>query len=381
MPRTSGISEEISSTATPLSARSRDHPVDLDLGGDVDAARRLVEDEQLGVLDQQPFGEHHFLLVAAAKVGAPAAPCRPGGSTVRGSWRRPAVGASRRRSRRRREARRSSPARHCRSRWPRAPGRRPCGPRSSWRRRCTHCLRRRREIGGRAVEPHCAGCRRASAPKIALAISVRPLPTRPNMPTISPARTLKPTSCEDIATARVSRPPARGLPRRALALREDRRQRPADHGGISRVLVELGDGTVQHAAAVLEHHDAVGDLEDLLQAVRDVEDRGAGARRGSRTLANSTPVSAAESTAVGSSRIRICGSATSALAISTICCCATLSRPTSAVGRRCRRSRTRASTPGGGAVAPPASRSRTAAAASACGRAACSRRRSDAAAG
>ena len=39
-------------------------------------------------------------------------------------------------------------------------------------------------------------------------------------------------------------------------------------------------------------------------------------------------VSAAESTAVGSSRIRIRGAATSALAISTICCWATLSRPT-----------------------------------------------------
>ena len=45
-----------------------DHPVDFDLGGDVDAARRLVEDEKLDVLDQQPLRQHDLLLVAAGKL-------------------------------------------------------------------------------------------------------------------------------------------------------------------------------------------------------------------------------------------------------------------------------------------------------------------------
>ena len=49
-------------------------------------------------------------------------------------------------------------------------------------------------------------------------------------------------------------------------------------------------------------------------------------------MAKSRPVSAAESTAVGSSRMRMRGSVTSALAISTICWRATLSEATGAVG-------------------------------------------------
>ena len=43
-----------------------DDLVDLVLGADVDAARRLVEDEDRRSA-QQPFGDHHLLLVAARK--------------------------------------------------------------------------------------------------------------------------------------------------------------------------------------------------------------------------------------------------------------------------------------------------------------------------
>jgi len=39
--------------------------VDLDFGGHIDAARWLVQNEHLG-LNQQPLGQHDFLLVAAA---------------------------------------------------------------------------------------------------------------------------------------------------------------------------------------------------------------------------------------------------------------------------------------------------------------------------
>ena len=44
-----------------------DQPVDLGLGADVDAARRLVQDEQHR-LPRQPTREHHLLLVAARQL-------------------------------------------------------------------------------------------------------------------------------------------------------------------------------------------------------------------------------------------------------------------------------------------------------------------------
>ena len=46
---------------------SDDELLDLGLGADVDAAGRLVEDQQLGLGDQ-PAGQQHLLLVAAAEV-------------------------------------------------------------------------------------------------------------------------------------------------------------------------------------------------------------------------------------------------------------------------------------------------------------------------
>ena len=44
-----------------------DHPVDLDLGADVDPARRLVKDQHLG-LGGQPFAQHDLLLRAAGQI-------------------------------------------------------------------------------------------------------------------------------------------------------------------------------------------------------------------------------------------------------------------------------------------------------------------------
>ena len=67
MPSTSGISDEIMITATPCPASCDDEPVDLRLGADIDAARRLVEDEDLRI-GQQPAADQHLLLVAAGKV-------------------------------------------------------------------------------------------------------------------------------------------------------------------------------------------------------------------------------------------------------------------------------------------------------------------------
>ena len=55
-------------TAMPDARHLEEKIVHLDLGADVDAARRLVDDQHLGP-ERQPAGEHHLLLVAAGKIG------------------------------------------------------------------------------------------------------------------------------------------------------------------------------------------------------------------------------------------------------------------------------------------------------------------------
>ena len=65
-PISSGISDEIRMTPMPLGRELVDQPIDLRLGADVDAAGRLVEDEQHR-LARQPAREHHLLLVAAGE--------------------------------------------------------------------------------------------------------------------------------------------------------------------------------------------------------------------------------------------------------------------------------------------------------------------------
>src|SRR5688500_3140941 len=53
--------------ALPLLRQARDDGVDLELGADIDAARRLVQDQDLRS-GEQPLAEHHLLLVAAGTV-------------------------------------------------------------------------------------------------------------------------------------------------------------------------------------------------------------------------------------------------------------------------------------------------------------------------
>ena len=62
----SSISEEISTIARPSATSCSMKAIDLLLGADVDAARRLVEDQDLG-LDRKRPADQHFLLVAAAQ--------------------------------------------------------------------------------------------------------------------------------------------------------------------------------------------------------------------------------------------------------------------------------------------------------------------------
>ena len=59
----------------PLASSVDEQAIDFRLGADVDADRRLVEDEQLGAV-VQPFADDDLLLVAARQAG---------GQRVRGS--------------------------------------------------------------------------------------------------------------------------------------------------------------------------------------------------------------------------------------------------------------------------------------------------------
>ncbi len=52
--------------ATPSAARSRKQRVHVRLGGDVDAAGRLVDDQQRRS-EREPAGQHDLLLIAAGK--------------------------------------------------------------------------------------------------------------------------------------------------------------------------------------------------------------------------------------------------------------------------------------------------------------------------
>ena len=162
-PITSSMSLEIISTATPASASAAHQPVDLGLGADVDAARRLVEDHHLR-LHRQPLGEHDLLLVAArqradARVDRSASGCR----APRCCSRRCAVSAPPRISRPRGDRPAGWAARCSRRSAGRAAGRCACGPRA--RGRCRG-RSRRAACGSRhgcAVEPDRAAERSVDA--------------------------------------------------------------------------------------------------------------------------------------------------------------------------------------------------------------------------
>ena len=52
--------------ALPWSASELQQLIDLGLGADVDAARRLVEEQDIAIA-RQPFGDDHLLLIAAGQ--------------------------------------------------------------------------------------------------------------------------------------------------------------------------------------------------------------------------------------------------------------------------------------------------------------------------
>ena len=109
-------------------------------------------------------------------------------------------------------------------------------------------------------------------PKSASASSVRPAPSRPMRPTISPACRVKETSSNSparLAPPHLEHRPAacgrRGAPHRVLdAL--------AGHQLGEAVIVDLGGREGADLAAVAQHRDPLGDLDHLIQPVADEDD-------------------------------------------------------------------------------------------------------------
>ncbi len=136
-----------------------------------------------------------------------------------------------------------------------------------------------------------AGCRRPDVPRTrtcpALSgvgpvdrpreLGLRPAPTRPARPTISPARSVSETS----VTPGADRPSTEIDDGRIGSGRLLRRIRPADgpaeHPGDEARLGLVGDRAGADHAAVAQHRDGVGQVEDLAEEVRD-EDHGVAPR-------------------------------------------------------------------------------------------------------
>ena len=119
----------------------------------------------------------------------------------------------------------------------------------------------------RRISPCSAGV----MPNSACASSLRPEPTRPARPTISPARTSRLTSLV-IGWRTRSRASSTGAPIGTDDLGKEVLDAAPDHH-----LDELGGVRVGHLAradigAVAQHRDAVGDLEDLVEPMADVDD-------------------------------------------------------------------------------------------------------------
>ena len=297
--------------------------MDLDLGADVDAAGRLVEDQDASASTRATWRAR------------PSAGCRP---TAR---RR----AGRRRSSGRRTARVNSRATASLGR-----------PADEQAREQPRQDRQRDVLGDREVEhqallvpvlgqvrdPRASSpptgsrtgpaCRRArttpasrwSIPNSTRATSVRPAPTRPAIPTISPARTENPMSRE-LADARQAARPRAG-----------RRRSPSRPWGTASpsgpTMWRIRSAVVSSLVGVVmtcrpSRNTVAVSHRSNTSPRRWLTNRIATPRsRRPRTIVNSRSTSCADSDAVGSSRIRTLASTDSALAIS-ISCWSAIDRP------------------------------------------------------
>ena len=200
-----------------LRGQLAEQAIDLGLGADVDAAGRLVEQQDVGLLVQQPR-QGHLLLVAAREAATPAGPGRSPRSVSRAIQPRdlgtallepqPAV-------------RRVPPQARSMSCYPRSsgpgPAPRPCGPRSGTRapaRSARGASRSRPRRGATRIRPATTG----SSPKTARSSR-------------RPARADQSRDAEDLAATQhqVRRPAARAGPE-VLQL-QDRLARRVRHAG------------------------------------------------------------------------------------------------------------------------------------------------------
>ena len=125
---------------------------------------------------------------------------------------------------------------------------------------------------------------------------MRPEPSRPPMPRISPAWRSKRRRRQARRRRGGRRRSSASRPADATSTTAPRGRRVGDARGRSRARPSRAmsrsrstrrDRRGQHVAAVAQHGDAVGELHDLVDAVRDVDDRHAFGRRVRRTIPNS----------------------------------------------------------------------------------------------
>ena len=273
MPISSAISDEMTITERPSAGERGDEPVDLLLGADVDAARRLVDDDDARI-------ELHHLGEQAASAG-----CRPTSGRREGSCRRRgcrSAGSPRRAPAASLRAVDERPALELVERGERQVGRDRLleqqafalavlgqidGAGAHAGARVGPVLRRARRAGSRRRP--CAG--RTSASNS----SVRPAPTRPEKPRISPGRTRssrprRSPARRNALTSNAGSPVGRGRARRI-----EREKVASDHQPRHVDRLEFGRRLGRHLLAVAQHRDDVGDGLHLLQTVGDVEDRDA----------------------------------------------------------------------------------------------------------
>ncbi len=237
--------------------------MDARLGADVDASSRLIEDHQPR-FGRKPFREHHLLLVAAgeeADLLAEASRAQLDRLDELGDLKLVLAARARRSPR---QARLTLSRTDCASVSPSA-------LRSSVTKPIPAAIAvpRGADAHRLAVELQ-RSLPNGSAPKIARASSVRPEPWRPAIPTISPACTSRsiPRSMPTPASRSFSRTGPRS---RSGARREVLVEFAADHHPHELRHRHLGGRHRAHPAPSLSTVIALRKLEDLTQAVRDVE--------------------------------------------------------------------------------------------------------------
>ena len=111
-----------------------------------------------------------------------------------------------------------------------------------------------------------------STPKMAQASSVRPAPTRPAMPRISPPCRARSIGVRGVRLCPQARDLEYRTGGRASGRDIERFQVAADHHADHGVVPDRALRQLTHDSAVAQHHDPVGAVLDLVQAVRDEDD-------------------------------------------------------------------------------------------------------------